>query len=88
MPHWRVLPCGCSVSPLSRSEIVLTFCRRSNDREQALSRVFAAIEGMIQYNQPLRAECEVQSKVIYCANGTEIKALSSEYSTARAQTMA
>ena len=54
----------------------------ANDREQALSRVYAAIEGMIQYNQPLRAECEVQTKVIYCANGTQIKALSSEYSTA------
>jgi hypothetical protein len=44
--------------------------------------VFNAIEGMVQYNEPLRSECEVQSRVIYCANGTEIKALSSEYSTA------
>lgn len=54
----------------------------ANDREQALSRVFATVEGLIQYNPQLHAECEVQSKAIYCANGTVIKALSSEYSTA------
>jgi phage terminase large subunit-like protein len=59
----------------------------ANHREQALSRVFKAIDGMIHYNEPLRAECEVQSKVIYCVNGTEIKALSSEHSTAAGAVM-
>lgn len=29
-----------------------------------------------------KRECKVQSKIIYCANGTEMKGLSSEYSTA------
>ena len=54
----------------------------ANDREQTLSLAFSTIEGLIQYNLELQAECEVQSKTIYCANGTVIKALSSEYSTA------
>jgi phage terminase large subunit-like protein len=45
----------------------------ANDREQALSGVFAAIEGMIQYNEPLRAECEVQSKAIYCATAPRLR---------------
>jgi phage terminase large subunit-like protein len=54
----------------------------ANDREQTLSLSFSTIEGLIQYNPSLRDECEVQSKTIYCNNGTEIRALSSEYSTA------
>jgi phage terminase large subunit-like protein len=54
----------------------------ANDREQTLSLVFSTIEGLIQHNPALHAECEVQSKTIYCANGTTIKALSSEYATA------
>jgi phage terminase large subunit-like protein len=54
----------------------------ANDREQSLSLVFSSIEGLIQHNPETQAECEVQSKTIYCANGTVIKALSSEYSTA------
>lgn len=29
----------------------------ANDREQALSRVFAAIEGMVQHSEPLKREC-------------------------------
>src|SRR5262245_52097135 len=51
----------------------------ANDLEQSLSRVFRSIEGLIQYNPELRQECEVQSKVIYCSNGSVIKALSCDY---------
>ena len=47
-----------------------------------LDLVYSTIEGLIQYNPELHAECEVQSRTIYCQNGTEIRALSSEYSTA------
>ena len=72
------LTLGWALTQEAPNEILIL----ANDREQALSRVFKAVEGMIQFNAPLRSECEVQSRVIYCANGTEIKALSSEYSTA------
>ena len=66
----------------NRGEAPNTCLLLANDREQSLSLVYSTIEGLIQYNPELRAECELQSRTIYCANGTEIRALSSEYSTA------
>ena len=54
----------------------------ANDREQALSRTYATIEGLIQHNRELQSDCEVQAKVIYLANGTTIKALASDAGSA------
>ena len=51
----------------------------ANDLEQAKARAFASCEGIIEHNPALRAECEVQQKVIYIDNGTAITAISSDY---------
>lgn len=51
----------------------------ANDLEQSLARVFRTCEGLIQHNPALKAEAEVQQKVIYLDNGSTIKALSGDY---------
>jgi hypothetical protein len=51
----------------------------ANDLEQSIARVFRTMAGMIQHNPELKEEFEVQSKTIYVANGTEIKAIAGDY---------
>ena len=51
----------------------------ANDLEQSKARAFASCEGLITYNPELQAECEVQQKNIFLANGTSITCISSDY---------
>jgi hypothetical protein len=37
------------------------------------------MESIIEYNPELKAECEVQTKIIYLENGSIITAISSDY---------
>lgn len=51
----------------------------ANDLEQAQSRVFRAMVGLIQHNPGLTRSAEVQASRILVSNGTEIKAVASDY---------
>jgi phage terminase large subunit-like protein len=54
----------------------------ANDLEQALSRVYRSIEGLVDHNPVLKAECDIQSRTIYLENGSTIKAISNDYAGA------
>lgn len=51
----------------------------ANDLEQSKARAFASCEKLITYNPELQAECEVQQKNIFLANGSIITCISSDY---------
>ncbi len=51
----------------------------ANDLEQSKARAFASCEKLITYNPELQAECEVQQKNIFLANGSTITRISSDY---------
>ena len=57
------------------TEIIIT----ANDLEQSISRVFKTMADLIEQNPALKAEAKVYSNEIHIANGTEIKAISSDY---------
>lgn len=51
----------------------------ANDLEQSLARVFKTMEGIIKYNPELQGKAEIQTKIIYLANGTTLTAISGDY---------
>ncbi|MCZ6688849.1 MAG: hypothetical protein ACE1Z6_12385 [Candidatus Methylomirabilales bacterium] len=51
----------------------------ANDFEQAVSRVFKAMVGLIRHNPQLAQSAEVQVARVFISNGTEVKAISSDY---------
>jgi phage terminase large subunit-like protein len=54
----------------------------ANDLEQAQSRVFATIAGLIRHNPVLRDSATVQAKLITLETGTTIRAIASDYAGA------
>ncbi len=51
----------------------------ANDLEQAQGRVFKAVAGLLKHNHHLAASAEVQSSRILFSNGTEARAIASDY---------
>lgn len=51
----------------------------ANDLEQAQSRVFKAVAGLLKHNPHISVSAEVQASRILFANGTEIRAIASDY---------
>lgn len=51
----------------------------ANDLEQATGRVFKAAAGLIRHNPQLAQSAEVQASRILLSNGTEIRAIASDY---------
>jgi hypothetical protein len=54
----------------------------ANDLEQSRARAFASCEKLITYNPELLAECDVQHKNIFFANGSSITCISSDFAGA------
>jgi phage terminase large subunit-like protein len=54
----------------------------ANDLEQSLARVYKTMDGLIQHNPQLKAEAEVQTKIIYLANGSTLSAISNDFAGA------
>lgn len=51
----------------------------ANDLEQAVGRVFKAMAGLIRHNPQLAQSAEVQIARVFISNGTEVKAVASDY---------
>ena len=51
----------------------------ANDLEQAVSKVFKTLAGLIRHNSQLAQSAEVQMTRVFISNGTEVKTIASDY---------